>query len=75
MSLLDWNSIENSRHGITDSLKGPSKFSRERCNDHRYLFMDQVSKVMKSTDRMPSDPDQITIQFDERRKRMTSSII
>ena len=23
MSLLDWNSIENSRHGITDSKKGP----------------------------------------------------
>jgi len=28
MSLLDWNSIENSRHGMTFSLKGPPKFSR-----------------------------------------------
>ena len=26
MSLLDWNSIENSRHGITDSYRVPSKF-------------------------------------------------
>ena len=25
MSLLDWNSIENSRHGITVSYRGPSK--------------------------------------------------
>ncbi|MDC1419082.1 hypothetical protein N8264_08520, partial [Candidatus Thioglobus sp.] len=33
--------------------------------DHRYLFVDQVSKVMKSTDRISSDPDQITIQFDK----------
>ena len=38
--------------------------------DHRHLFVDQVSKVMKSTDRISSDPDQITIQFDKRR-RMT----
>jgi len=27
MSLLDWNSIENSRHGITDSYRVPSKFN------------------------------------------------
>ena len=27
MSLLDWNSIENSRHGITDSKKVPSEFN------------------------------------------------
>ena len=27
MSLLDWNSIENSRHGITDSLKVQYKFN------------------------------------------------
>ena len=27
MRLLDWNSIENSRHGITVSIKGPSKFN------------------------------------------------
>ena len=26
MSLLDWNSIENSRHGITVSYRVPSKF-------------------------------------------------
>ena len=38
--------------------------------DHRHLFVDQVSKVMKSSDRISSDPDQITIQFDKRR-RMT----
>ena len=25
MSLLDWNSMENSRHGITDSYRGPYK--------------------------------------------------
>jgi hypothetical protein len=25
MSLLDWNSIENSRHGITFSYRGPSQ--------------------------------------------------
>jgi hypothetical protein len=38
--------------------------------DHRHLFVDQVSKVMNSSDRISSDPDQITIQFDKRR-RMT----
>ena len=27
MSLLDWNSIENSRHGITVPYRGPSKFN------------------------------------------------
>jgi len=27
MSWLDWNSIENSRHGITDSLKVQYKFN------------------------------------------------
>ena len=26
MSLLDWNSMVNSRHGMTFSLKGPYKF-------------------------------------------------
>ena len=30
MSLLDWNSMVNSRHGMTFSLKVPSKFSRSR---------------------------------------------
>jgi len=25
MSLLDWNSIENSKHGITDSYRVPSQ--------------------------------------------------
>jgi hypothetical protein len=38
--------------------------------DHKHLFTDQVSKVMKSIDRISSDPDHITIQFD-RRRRMT----
>ena len=38
--------------------------------DHRHLFVDQVSKVMNSSDRISSDPDQITIQFDKKR-RMT----
>ncbi|MDC1419088.1 hypothetical protein N8264_08550, partial [Candidatus Thioglobus sp.] len=33
--------------------------------DHRHLFVDQVSKVMNSSDRISSDPDQITIQFDK----------
>jgi len=32
MSLLDWNSIENSRHGITDSLKVQYKFNPLRWN-------------------------------------------
>ena len=33
MSWLDWNSIENSRHGITDSLKVQYKFNPLRWND------------------------------------------
>ena len=41
--------------------------------DHRHLFVDQVSKVMKSTDRISSDPDHITIQFD-RRRRMNDAL-
>ena len=33
MSLLDWNSIENSRHGITDSYRVPSENNPSRWND------------------------------------------
>ena len=33
MSLLDWNSIENSRHGITVPYRGPSKTIPLRWND------------------------------------------
>ena len=29
---MDWNSIENSRHGITVSYRGPSKFNPLRWN-------------------------------------------
>ena len=32
MSLLDWNSVVNSRHGRTLSLKVPSKFSQSCCS-------------------------------------------
>jgi hypothetical protein len=32
MSLLDWNSIENSRHGIADSKKVPSKNNPSQWN-------------------------------------------
>lgn len=38
--------------------------------DHKHLFTDQVSKVMKTSDTISKDPDHITIQFDKRR-RMT----
>ena len=38
--------------------------------DHRHLFVDQVSQVMKTSDTISKDPDHITIQFDKRR-RMT----
>ena len=38
MSLLDWNSIENSRHGITDSYRGPSKTIPLPLNDVRRVF-------------------------------------
>ena len=38
MSLLDWNSIENSRHGITDSKKVPSKFNPLPLNDFGYTL-------------------------------------
>ena len=38
--------------------------------DHKHLFTDQVSKVMKTSDTISKDPDHITIQFD-RRRRMT----
>ena len=37
MSLLDWNSIVNSRQGITFSLKGPSKFSRSRWSKFKEI--------------------------------------
>ena len=33
MSLLDWNSIENSRHGIAVSIKVPSENFPLRWND------------------------------------------
>jgi len=33
MSLLDWNSIENSRHGMTFSLKVPYKLSRSLLSE------------------------------------------
>ena len=36
--------------------------------DHRYLFVDQVSQVLKTTDTISKDPDHITIQFDRRRR-------
>jgi len=47
MSWLDWNSIENSRHGMTFSLKVPSKFSRSQWNDFAYT----------SLEKCPSDND------------------
>ncbi len=35
---------------------------------HRYLFVDEVTKVLKSTDKISSDPDHLTIQIDTRRR-------
>jgi len=35
---------------------------------HRYLFVDEVTKVLKPTDEISSDPDHLTIQIDTRRR-------
>ena len=36
--------------------------------EHRYLFVDEISKVMTPTDRISNNPDHLTIQFDTRRR-------
>jgi hypothetical protein len=38
MSLLDWNSIENSRHGITDLYRVQSKFIRPRSSSFQDIL-------------------------------------
>jgi len=35
---------------------------------HRYLFVDEVTKVLKPTDEISTDPDHLTIQIDTRRR-------
>ena len=46
MSLLDWNSIENSRHGITDSYRVPSKFIPPQSSSIKEISLD--SEIEKS---------------------------
>jgi len=36
--------------------------------DHRHLFMDQISKVLKPNDQISNDPNMITLQIDKRRR-------
>ena len=36
--MLDWNSIENSRHGITDSYRVPSKFIPPRSSSFQDIL-------------------------------------
>ena len=36
--------------------------------NHRYLFVDELSKVLTPIDRVSKNPDHLTIQFDTRRR-------
>ena len=36
--------------------------------NHRYLFVDEISKVLTPIDRISKNPDHLTIQFDTRRR-------
>lgn len=36
--------------------------------EHRYLFVDEISKVLTPSDWISSNPDHLTIQFDTRRR-------
>ena len=36
--------------------------------EHRYLFVDEISKVLNPTDNISNNPDHLTIQFDTRRR-------
>ena len=55
MSLLDWNSIENSRHGITFSCRVQSKFIRSRSSSIKEIL--PPFPVVKN-------PDNLIITFD-----------
>ncbi len=41
-------------------------FGRNGCNEHRHLFVDEVSNVLSVGDEISSNPNHITIQFDKR---------
>ena len=41
-------------------------FGRNGCNEHRYLFVDEVCNVLSVGDAISSNPNHITIQFDRR---------
>ncbi len=41
-------------------------FGRNGCNEHRHLFVDEVSNVLSVDDEVSSNPNHITIQFDKR---------
>ena len=55
MSLLDWNSIENSRHGITFSCRVQSKFSRS---------LSSKFKDIRPPFPLIKKPDDLIITFD-----------
>jgi|APSaa5957512493_1039668.scaffolds.fasta_scaffold506115_1 hypothetical protein len=54
MSFLDWNSIENSRYGITDSKKGPHKNNPSQSSSIKEILPPLVVK----------NPDNFLITFD-----------
>ena len=55
MSLLDWNSIENSRHGIADSKKVPSK-----NNPSRWSSIEDILPPFPQV----KNPDDLIITFE-----------
>jgi hypothetical protein len=57
----DWDLEQVLEHKFDDWW-----FGRNGCNEHRHLFVDEVSNVLSVGDEISSNPNHITIQFDKR---------
>ena len=55
MRLLDWNSMENSRHGITVSYRGPSKTIPPRWNNVAGCSYSDITPVIEFTAELQSN--------------------